>query len=173
MPDVFTTDYEATVQRILDILQADPDLKGMVAEWRFGHLPENARANFYPAAYVTTARSPEVSRDNYGFTDGEQTGIQPVITEYWVILVSDPSVTPEDAQRTVYRMRKQVVSVIKQNMRLRPPSDSEADGGRPLSDHTHVMSTPRLTEYEGKLVESMTVMIRVLTHEGPVPQQQQ
>ena len=154
-------EYAATIDRILDILKEYPGLTNDIAEWRFGHLPEQGYGNDFPIVYVTTAHTPEVERTDLGTSRGDDHDEMPgqrIVTEYWIIIITGPSGTPEDAQRALYSIQADVVSALKENLRL------EMDGDK-LSDFTTISSQNRLTSIDGKLVAGMTIMVRVTTHE--------
>jgi len=171
---VTTTDHAAVIRRILDMLQADPTLKKQVNEWRFGELPERTSVNDPPTVYVTTASSPQVSRESYGVSaENGHVPIQKVVYEYYVVIVSDPGAEPADAQRQVYGIQKAATAVIYANTKLRRPGASITleDGSYnpasdPLAVYTDVYAQPRLTDHQGSLVESMTLILRVTAYEG-------
>lgn len=153
-------DYAATIDRIIAILRNDATLKTLVADWRFGELPEQHHGNIYPIVYVTTANSPEVQRKDLSPTQDDKFAIQQIITEYYIIIVGSPKITPEQAQRQVYNIRQNVVDVLSDNWPLK-----NTDGTGAISDYTQIHSQPRLTMLNGHIVAAHTIMVRVTTHE--------
>ena len=170
-----TTDYTATIQRILDILQEDTVLDRLVKEWRFGELPEQTQAHRWPAIYVTTAMNPEVSRNalTVSRTDND-TGLQTapnqrIITEYWIVIVTSPAATPARAQKDLYTIQRKITSILTNNLHLQLRSKPEASPDineqrlEAMAQYSAISSQSRLTMTQGKLVQSMTIMLRVTT----------
>ena len=159
-----TVDYSGTIQRILDILQADTSLNKLVSEWRFGELPEQTMANSFPAVYVTMSSNPQVSRDDWSPSreDHEKAPIQQVTTEYWIVIISEPHGVPADSQKQAYTILGKINRLLLDNIRLRNPKEDEDDT---MSDYLRISSQPRLTSVQGELVDSITIMVRVTTFE--------
>lgn len=157
-----TIDYSGTIQRILDILQADNSFKNKISEFRFGELPEQTMANDFPACYVTISNNPEVSREDIGSANSPSVlPAQKIVTEYWIVLVSSPQPTAGEAQKEIYDLHGDVIRIISSNLQLRDTDDSN-----PLCATTLIHSQPRLTTNRGKAIDSMTVMVRTVNFEN-------
>ena len=149
-------DYNAIIQKLLNLLETDPTLSQKVSEFRFGHLPEQQMAASLPAVYVTVSMNPEVMRQNVGPASAITTiPAQHIITEFWIIVITAPSGTPADAQKEMYDLKDRIIHVVSRNKTL---------GG--LCNSLDIHSQNRLTTVSGRIVESMTVMIRVSNFEG-------
>ena len=129
-------DYNRVIQRIIDILRDSKQFEE-VREWRFGDLPEKHFAREFPTIYVTTADSPEVSRDPIG--PSAVFGKAPshdIITEFWCVILAHDSDTAA-AQKSLYSLRRMVINSLEENIQLR-----DADGADALCDSLKVSSTP-------------------------------
>ncbi len=99
-------DYSIFIQRILKTLQNNKDFSDKISEFRFGDMGDNKdkilNADSYPLCYVTTATSPEVSREiiypqgNVNLLAGQK-----IVLEFWIIIVTD-SGEPQQTQETLY-----------------------------------------------------------------------
>ena len=175
------TDHAATIRRILDILQADSGLSRTVKEWRFGELPEQTQAHRYPCVYVTTAMSPQVSRRPMTTAHrNARTGLvaapnELVTTEYWAVVVSAPGMTPAKAMEQALAIASDITRVMLADQHLQLPVSTSASDAvnavrvTPYSMYTTVSSQPRLTMMQGRMVQSITVMIRCTTAESHRP----
>ena len=168
----YQPNYTDTIQRILDILRDDTELKGLIAEWRFGELPEEYNANSYPACYVTTSQRPELSRRKLGPSPAlGKMPPQEIITEYWIVLVSSKA-TPADVQSEVYELTHKVTKILADNMQFRrarrlAKPDEEGDPDEqidPKCASIEIDSIRRLTSQRGQMVDGMTVIIHAKTY---------
>ena len=121
--------------------------------------------------------SPQVDRQplTTAITDDE-TGLTTaplhrVHTDYWIVVVTRPGMTPADAQAEAYQLARDITSVILRNQFLQLPESFSAtpevneERLTQYSKHTTVSSQPRLTMTQGRMVQSMTVMVRCTTDE--------
>ena len=152
--------YTVFLKRILEILQADQDLKKKVLEFRLGDLGDskdnekNARA--YPLVYVTTATNPIVSRKSkYSQGDVNKLPGQVLELEFWVIVVASTT-TPAKTQEQLYEISGMVEKILENNIQLRKPSN-QSDSLCATSD---IFPQRRLEKYRGHLIEAMTIRIR-------------
>ena len=172
-----TVDYAATIQRILDILQENTQLDSMVKEWRFGELPEQTQAHNWPCIYVTTSGRPQVSREPYTVSRADvDTGLRAasrykVISEYWIIIVTAPAQTPAAAQKQMLNLQKRITDILTNNILLQLPTLADATTDinekrlTPYATYSEINSQDRLTMAQGKLVQSMSIMLRAHTIE--------
>ncbi len=152
--------YSSIIQRILDILKADESFSKKISEFRFGELPEQINANSFPACFVTPASNPEVSRDSIGSaTSLGKLPAQKIVSEFWVVLVSAPKATPSDAQKQIYELKGDVITLLGKNTQLR-----KSDGTEPQCSSLAIHAQPRFTKQRGKIVDSMTVAIRTVNY---------
>ena len=154
------TDYTPFLERILDILKNDTDIKAKVSEFRLGDLGDNKdsekNARSYPLVYVTTATNPVVTKKSrYSQGDTNKLPGQVIEYEFWAIIVTDGA-TPAQAQTQLYKITSLVENSLENNIRLRDP----ASGDDPLCITTDIFPQRRLEKYRGHLVEAMTVRIR-------------
>ena len=153
-------DYSVFINRILEILQADPKLKEKISEFRFGDVGDNKdkeiNANSYPLCYVTTATNPDVSRKSI-FAQGNPSKIsgQKRELEFWAIIVVQEA-TPEATQKKLYRLTNMAEGILEQNQQLYNPT-SQSDR---LCSTCDVFTQKRFETYRGKLIEAMTIRIR-------------
>ena len=162
-PDVRS--YSDFIDRILDILQADPYLKSHISEFRFGDLGDSdttegggsqeQNASSYPLCYVTTAGSPEVDRTMIS-TNADVNVLPGQIREweFWAVIVTTGA-TPADAQRTLYDIVARATTTIEKNVRLTTP-----EGEDPLCMSCTIMQQRRIERFRGTLLEGMTIRIR-------------
>ena len=153
-------DYIGTINRIISILKSDRMLGKMIKEFRFGELPEQTLAHERPACYVTLSQSPEMERVNISPTDNDREAMQRIVTEYWIILISQPGGVPSDAQKEIYTLRSHVIRILKNNKKLKLKTRS--GGTDPKCAASMISSQSRLTAVSGKLVDSMTIMLRTV-----------
>ena len=171
-------DYAATVQRILDILQADDQFSSKISEFRFGELPEEHNANGYPACYVTTSTNPEISREALtSTTPGKMPG-QKIVTEYWIVCVASRP-TSAETQKQLYELKDDIYRILEGNTQLRKKevTDEEEEeeeeeeqqiGQDPLCAFLVLYTQGRLTKQRGSVVDGLTVRVRCTTARNPV-----
>ena len=153
-------DYTVFLNRILEILQADQDLKKKVLEFRLGDLGDNKdsekNARAYPLVYVTTATNPIVSRKSkYSQGDVNKLPGQVLELEFWAVVVVDGA-TPAKTQEQLYEVSGLVEKSLENNIQLRKP----ASNSDPLCATSDIFPQRRLEKFRGRLVEAMTVRIR-------------
>ena len=152
--------YSGIIQRILDLLKADTTFAKKISEFRFGELPEQTNANSFPACYVTPSSNPEISRESIGSARslGRLPG-QKITSEFWIVLVSSPQATPADAQKQVYELKGDIITILGKNTQLRKSDDTE-----PQCSSLTIHAQPRLTKQRGKIVDAITVVIRTVNY---------
>ena len=157
-------DYVRIINRTLDILRADADVKNVITHFRFGNLGKDEMiAKQLPMIYVTTPENPEKDRKAFSTTTPGNAPMQEIETEFHVVVLVKGA-RPEDAQSKLYNIVDQVMRVMLKNTGLRKP-----DGTDRLCSNTKITIQRRLPEHmgagRGTLVEGMTVRMIVITRE--------
>ena len=153
-------DYSVFINRILEVLQAEPKLKEKISEFRFGDAGDNKdkeiNANSYPLCYITTATNPEVSR--VAITSAKSVNSLPSESrelEFWIIIATTGA-TPADTQKSLYELVNLTCDTLEKNIQLREPLDDDD----PLCSTSKIFTQRRLEKMRGTLVESLTIRLR-------------
>ncbi len=148
--------YANTIQRILDILQADTEFAEKIAEFRFGDLPQVPDGTNFPLCFISTAQTPEISRtiitpqSNVNLLPGQR-----IKLEFWVIIVVTKQSTPGDVQHELYELSAMVQNILAKNNQLR-----DTAGENPLCMTSEIFTQGRLEQKKGQLLEAMTIRVR-------------
>lgn len=156
-----TVSYNRFINRIFNILRtSDSKFAKNIHKFRRYDLPEQTQEDDFPALYVTTATTPEVSRtDKYATSDPESLPVERISMEFWaVILVSE--MDPKDTQSKLYTLTEQAYRILSRNKQLRNPSDRKD----PLCVTSRIYTQGRIESHRGKLLEGMTLRIRPVVY---------
>ena len=131
----------------------------MVSEFRFGDMGDNKdkliNANSYPLIYVTTAASPEVSRqDIHPQGNINKLPTQKIILEFWAVIVVS-GIDAEETQHELYQITNQVIHILARNQQLRNTA-----GHDNLCSVAEIFTQKRHESHRGSLIEAMTVRVR-------------
>ncbi len=152
-----TYNYSAITQRILDILQADTELSKIIAEFRFGDLPQIQDGTKFPLCFVTPAKSPEISRTaETPQADVDKLPAQRIKLEFWVVVLVTHQSLPSKVQRTLYDYTEMIQNIIARNKQLKNPKNNND----PLCITSETFVQGRLENKKGQLIEAMTIRVR-------------
>ena len=152
-------DYTRIIERILEMMQGNPEIAKKVKEFRFGEFPEEAAANNYPALYVTTSKRAEVGRRQItGNRSRNQKGGQIIETEFYIIVVVRGA-KPSGVQKRLYEFRRLITDVMEENQQLRDGDDRDR-----LCDSLEVDNIGRITYQRGKIADGHTMIIRTTNY---------
>lgn len=156
-----TVSYNRFIDRIYDILRtSDEKFFEKIHTFRRFDLPEQTQGDDFPVLYVTTASTPEVSRDpKYATSDPEALPVERVVLEFWaVILVSE--MEQSATQSRLYALTQQAYGILSRNKQLRAPDDRTD----PLCTTSRIYTQGRIESHRGKLLEGMTLRIRPVVY---------
>lgn len=157
------TDYDAFVRRIIDTLKRNTEFDKLLGEpIRYGDISEETYGNAFPVCFVTTARTPEISRNPMTpFADENTRAVERRELEFWVVLIVNES-DPAESQKVLYDLTERVQKILVANRRL-----TDEDGDDPLCGSSQIYVQGRLERLRGRPVEAMTVRLRCTIYSAP------
>ena len=151
-------------RRVLETLQADPTLKGMVESqsgvFRLGRLPGRAETqNTLTLVYVTSPATPIHARQTLGGPPAD--GVSPAESVTYivhVVAVTRPQGSPYGAQEAAYDFAEAIIGALSRNLVLH-----DAEGNDPLSQDITVNMVDRMEEKIGTDSEAIGVIAYITT----------
>ena len=153
--------YGALIDRVFEILQKDPMLRGTISEWRRGDLPERTMATSFPCLYITTADRPQAARRMIGPSTSPSTFPSNAIASDLTITILANTGEAWTNQKQLYDVAARIDGVLALNNQLRRPTQQYDD---PLAAAIEIDSIPRLTTNRGQMIDGISILLRVHSH---------
>ena len=145
--------YSNVIDRILEILQNNEELKSRVASFRFGDLPDESYGTEFPLVYVTM--SSESERRRLGPSTFNQKGPESITVEYRIVVIVNSQDEPSETQRGMYELRSIIENILRNNTQLR-----NAEGNDPICANLETDAVRRVAKQRGRLLDGLTIIVR-------------
>ena len=144
-------DFDAILERIIEILKADEDLSERIDTFRYGELTTIGARNTPNECHVYTPPEMMTTAEQYGRRDNTDRQF----TVYVDVKINGFAATPDAAKKDMLELVKIAGDALLEN-----PTLTDSDGENPIAIRMFPRKISEVTEFKGKLVPISIIHLR-------------